>query len=45
MHTGKDNIKSDLQGVELGGMDWTYPFQCGNRWQALGNFIVYLQVP
>jgi hypothetical protein len=36
-YKGKDNIKMDFQGVVLGGMDWTDPVQCGDRWRAVVN--------
>jgi hypothetical protein len=34
----------DLQGVELGGMDWTDPVQFGDSWQAVVNCIMNLRV-
>jgi hypothetical protein len=40
----KDNIKMDLQ--ELGwGMDWIELAQDKDRWQALVNAVLNLQVP
>jgi len=41
----KDNIKMDLQEVGGGGMDWIELAQDRNRWQALVNEVMHLQVP
>ena len=34
-HRWKDNIKTDLQEVGCGGMDWIKLAQDRDRWQAL----------
>jgi hypothetical protein len=41
----KDNIKIDLQEVGCGGMDWIELAQERDRWQALINTVMNLQVP
>ena len=41
----KDNIKTDLQEVGWGGMDWIAVAQNRDNWQALVNAIMNLQVP
>jgi hypothetical protein len=40
-----DNIKMDLQEVEHVGMDWIELANDGDRWRALVNAIMNLQVP
>ena len=40
-----DNIKMDIQEVGCGGMDWIYLAQVRDRWQALLNVVMNLQVP
>jgi len=40
----EDNIKMDLQAVLCGGMDWIKLAQDRDRWQALVNVIMNLQV-
>jgi hypothetical protein len=35
----------ELQGLELGGMDWTDPVQCGDRWRAVVNCVMNHRVP
>ena len=44
-HRWEDNIKMDLQEVGCGGMDWIELIQDRDRWQALVNVVMNLQVP
>ena len=44
-HGWEDNIKMDLQEVGCGGMDWIGLAQDRDRWQALVNAVMNLQVP
>jgi hypothetical protein len=44
-HRWEDNIKMDIQEVECGGMDWIELDQDRDRWQALVNAAINLQVP
>jgi len=44
-HGWEDNIKMDLQEVVCGGVDWIDLAQDRNRWQALVNAVMNLQVP
>jgi hypothetical protein len=44
-HRGEDNIKMDLQEVGCGGMDWIELAQDRDRWRALLNAVMSLQVP
>jgi len=41
----KDNIKMDLQEVHYEGMDWIELAQDTERWRALVNAVMNLQVP
>jgi hypothetical protein len=45
MHRWKDDIKMDLQEVGWEGMDWTAVAQEKDRWWALVNVVMNLQVP
>jgi hypothetical protein len=40
-----DNIKMDLQVVGYGSMDWIKLAQDWDRWWALENVVINLQVP
>jgi hypothetical protein len=44
-HRWEDNIKMDLQEVGWGGMDWMNLAQDRDRWRALLNAVMNLQVP
>jgi len=44
-HMWKDNITMDLQEVGCGGMQSIYLTQDRDRWRALVNVVMNLQVP
>jgi len=44
-HRWEDNIEMDLQEVGCEGMDWTELAQDRDRWRALVNMAMNLQVP
>ena len=41
----EDNTKMDIRKVGCGGVDWIDLAQDRNRWQALVNAVINLQVP
>jgi len=44
MRRCKDNIKMDVQEVGCEGMDWIELAQDSNRWRAVVNAVMNLQV-
>jgi hypothetical protein len=41
----EDNIKTNLQEIGWEVMDWIDLTQCRDKWQALENMVMKLQVP
>jgi hypothetical protein len=41
----EDNIKMDLKEIGCGGVDWIELAQNRDRWRALVNAVMNLQVP
>jgi hypothetical protein len=41
----EDNIKMDLGDIGFGGVDWIHWAQDRDRWRALVNMVMNLQVP
>jgi hypothetical protein len=44
-HRWEDNMKMDLQEVGCGGIDWIEMAQDRERWWALVNAVMNIQVP
>jgi hypothetical protein len=44
-HRWDDNTKMDLQKLECGGVDWIELAQDRERWRAIVNAVINLQVP
>jgi hypothetical protein len=44
-HRWEVNIRMNVQEVGCGGMDWIGPAQDRDRWQAIVNAVMNLQVP
>jgi hypothetical protein len=44
-HRWEDNMKTDLQEVGWGCMDWIYLAQDMYQWRAVVNAVMNLQVP
>jgi hypothetical protein len=43
-HRWEDNIRMDLQEVGCGSIDWIWLAQDRDRWQAIVNAVINLQV-
>jgi hypothetical protein len=41
----EDNIKMDIREIEFGDVDWIHLAQDRDRWRALVNTVMSLQVP
>jgi hypothetical protein len=44
-HRWEDNIKMDLRDIWFGDVDWIILAQDRDRWRALVNTVMNLQVP
>jgi hypothetical protein len=44
-HRWEDNIKMDLGEIGFGDVDWIHLAQDRDRWRALVNMVMNLQVP
>jgi hypothetical protein len=44
-HRWEDNIKMDLREIGFGNVDWIHLAQDRDRWRALVNTVMNLQVP
>jgi hypothetical protein len=44
-HRREDNMEEHLQEIGWGGMDWIDLAQDRDRWRALVNTVISLQVP
>jgi hypothetical protein len=43
--TWEDNIKMDIREIGFGAMDWIHLAQDRDRWRAVVNTVINLQVP
>jgi hypothetical protein len=44
-HRWEDNIKMGIREIGFGDVDWTHLAQDRDRWRALVNTVMNLQVP